>query len=57
MYDSWVQAVDQGELAGACMLNMSGAFDVVDHDILVSKLRLYGFDEIALNWQKPNCVY
>ena len=52
MYDSWVQAVDKGELAGVCMLDMSAAFDVVDHDILLSKLKLYGFDETALKWMK-----
>ena len=32
------------------MLDMSAAFDVVDHDILLSKLKLYGFDENALKW-------
>ena len=50
MYDTWVQAVDKGELAGVCMLDMSAAFDVVDHGILISKLKLYGFDENALQW-------
>ena len=50
MYDSWVQAVDKGELTGVCMLDMSAAFDVVDHEILLSKLKLYGFDEKALQW-------
>ena len=52
MYDTWVQAVDRGELAGVCMLDMSAAFDVVDHGILLSKLKLYGFDGDALKWMK-----
>ena len=52
MYDTWVQAVDKGELAGVCMLDMSAAFDVVDHGILMSKLKLYGFDEMALRWME-----
>ena len=34
------------------MLDMSAAFDVVDHGILLSKLKLYGFDEDALTWMK-----
>jgi hypothetical protein len=38
MYDSWVQAVDKGELTGVCMLDMSAAFDVVEHGILLNKL-------------------
>jgi hypothetical protein len=48
MYDSWVQAVDKGQLTGVCMLDMSAAFDVVDHGILLDKLKLYGFDTKAL---------
>ena len=52
MYDSWVQAVDKGELTGVCMLDMSAAFDVVDHGILLDKLKLYGFDEQALMWME-----
>ena len=52
MYDSWLQAVESGQLAGVCMLDMSAAFDVVDHDLLLQKLSLYGFDEAILCWIK-----
>ena len=52
MYDTWVQAVDKGKLCGVCMLDMSAAFDVVDHSILLSKLELYGFDDMALSWMR-----
>ena len=52
MYDSWVQAMDKGALAGVCMLDMSAAFDVVDHGILLGKLKLYGFDDEALSWME-----
>ena len=34
------------------MLDMSAAFDVVDHGILLNKLKLYGFDEVALQWMR-----
>ena len=50
MYDTWVEAVDRGELAGVCMLDMSAAFDLVDNDILVKKLELYGFEESFARW-------
>ena len=45
MYYTWVQAVDKGELAGLlCYL------DVVDHGMLLNKLKLYGLDEEAIMW-------
>ena len=50
MYDSWVKAVDDGEISGVCLLDMSAAFDIVDHGLLLQKLRLYGFDGSALAW-------
>ena len=45
-------AVDKGELTGVRMLDMPAAFDVVDHVILLSKLKVYGFDDTALNWME-----
>ena len=50
MYGGWVQAVESGELAGVCLLDMSAAFDVVDHNLLIQKLSLYGFDDESLGW-------
>ena len=50
MYTTWVEAVDQGKLAGVCMIDMSAAFDVVDIDLLLRKLELYGFDRNSLQW-------
>ena len=50
MYDGWVQAVESEQLAGACMLDMSAAFDLVDHKLLIQKLSLYGFDDNFLGW-------
>ena len=40
MYDGWVEAAERGELTGVCMLDMSAAFDVVNHQLLLKKLRL-----------------
>ena len=50
MYDGWVEAAERGDLTGVCMLDMSAAFDVVDHQLLLKKLRLYGFDQKSLGW-------
>ena len=50
MYDGWVNAYDNGELTGVCLLDMSAAFDIVDHTILLRKLELYGFQKNSLDW-------
>ena len=50
MYDTWLDAVEDGDLAGVCMVDMSAAFDVVDTEILLEKLKLYGFDQNVIQW-------
>ena len=50
MYDTWVNAYDNGELSGVCLLDMSAAFDIVDHSLLLKKMDLYGFDQESLEW-------
>ena len=57
MYDTWLEALESGELAGVCMVDMSAAFDLVDTDILLQKLQLYGFDQIALQWTWSYLTY
>ena len=50
MYDAWVEAMDRGEATGVCFLDMSAAFDMVNHSVLLDKLLLYGFDATAFTW-------
>ena len=50
MYDRWVEAFEEKKLSAVVMLDLSAAFDVVDHSILLNKLKLYGFDEDSLSW-------
>ena len=52
MYDSWIEMMESGNLGGICMLDMSAAFDVVDHGLLLKKLSLYGFENSAIMWVK-----
>ena len=50
MFDTWIEASENDEVSAVIMLDMSAAFDVVDYDILLSKLALYGFEDSALEW-------
>ena len=50
MCDVWLQSVGEGELAGACFLDMSAAFDIVNHSLLIQKLELYGFESNIIQW-------
>ena len=38
--DLWLQAADNGKLTAALLLDLSAAFDLVDHQVLIGKLRL-----------------
>ena len=50
MVDIWLEALDNEEISAVVMLDMSAAFDVVDHELLLGKLRLYGLDDSATSW-------
>ena len=46
-------AADAGKLTFLGLLDQSSAFDVVDHDILLERLRhCFGISGTALNWLK-----
>ena len=34
------------------MIDLSAAFDMVDHSLLVEKLALFGLDEASVKWCK-----
>ena len=45
MYGHWIDAVENGEMAGIMTLDLSAAFDLVNHQILLNKLALMGMDK------------
>ena len=50
IYDFWIRSAEDTELTAALLLDLSAAFDVVDHQILLDKLELYNFSPEAISW-------
>ena len=50
MIDSWLKAVNDGKLTGCVMVDFRKAFDLVDHKILLNKLKCYKCDVNCLSW-------
>jgi len=47
-----MEDVDEEKYVGAVFLDLKKAFDLVDHDILIHKLKLHHFESAALKLMK-----
>ena len=53
VYSDILGAADDGKLSLLILLDLSAAFDLVDHSILLKRLKsTYGFDGLTLEWLK-----
>ena len=52
MTDDWLEAMDQGLYTGTIFLDLRKAFDVVNHDLIIAKLQIYGCSPSSLLWFK-----
>ena len=50
LIDSWLKDVDSGKYVGAVFLDLRKAFDLVDHEILLHKLKLYHFSQRSVEF-------
>ncbi len=47
--EDWRMALDEGKYVGAILMDISKAFEVIPHGLLIDKLHAYGCDENVLN--------
>ena len=48
MIEKWKLSLDNGEYAGGILMDLSKAFDTINHQLLIAKLYAYGFSKNAL---------
>ena len=52
LYDMWLSAAENKELSAALLLDLSAAFDIVDHKIFLKKLKSYNLSDDTIQWFK-----
>lgn len=50
LIDRWLKAIDDGNMIGAVFLDLAKAFDLLNHELLLLKLRKYKFSYTSLLW-------
>ena len=51
VYNDLLLAADSGQVSALCLLDLTAAFDTVDHDLLILRLeRQFGLRGVALQW-------
>ena len=46
----WLEAAENNQLSGVCLLDQSAAYDLLCHVILKKKLSLYNFKDSSIDW-------
>ena len=50
LIDRITKALDKGDSVVGIYLDLSKAFDTVNHEIFLQKISMYGIQDIALKW-------
>ena len=48
----WIEPSENKELSATLLLDQTAAYDLVDHDIFLQKLKVYNFDDATMEWFK-----
>jgi hypothetical protein len=48
LVEDWKKALDSHKVVGTILMDLSKAFDCLPHDLLLSKLKAYGFEESSI---------
>ncbi|KAK3087111.1 hypothetical protein FSP39_001840 [Pinctada imbricata] len=48
--EKWITDIDNGNMTGVSLLDFRKAFDLVNHKILIDKMKYYNFTNETLNW-------
>ena len=48
----WTTSTEEGKKTGVLIWDLSAAFDTLDPEVLIEKLRIYGVDTKSSNWFK-----
>ena len=52
MIDKLLKNIDNGDISTITLLDQRSAFDLIDHDTLLKKMRLYNYHEDTVKWFK-----
>ena len=50
MTDTWLQAINDGNIVGCVLVDFRKAFDLVDQKLLLQKLKHYQINKLSLSW-------
>ena len=48
LIEKWKKILDNKDFGGAVLMDLSKAFDTLNHDLLIAKLHAYGFNRDSL---------